>query len=138
MNWRKTSSLLAVLPLAFLCANAMAQDKPDAVAIRIYDASELTLDRYTIVKRIWTGTWRASLWVPGHREREAAIEALKAQAAHAGADGVVNLHCLSDPGWNGEYFCYGLAIRLKQPAATHGSRQHGQARLSRSWRVSSP
>jgi uncharacterized protein YbjQ (UPF0145 family) len=117
MNWRKTSFLLAVLPLVLPCASASAQDKPDTPAVRIYDASELTLDRYTIVKRIWTGTWRASLWVPGYREPEAAIEALKAQAADAGADGVVNLHCLSDPGWNDEYVCYGLAIKLKQPPA---------------------
>ena len=117
MNWRKTSFLLAVLALVFPCASANAQDKPDAPAVRIYDVCELTSNRNKIVKRIWTGTWRASLWVASHREQEAAIEALKAQAADAGADGVVNLHCLRDPGWNDEYFCYGLAIKLKQPAA---------------------
>jgi|SRR5688572_19627746 uncharacterized protein YbjQ (UPF0145 family) len=110
-------SFIAALVLALPGAVAVAQDKADAPAIRVYDSGELSLDRYTVVKRIWTGTWRASFWVPTHSDVADAIEALKAQAADAGADGVVNLHCLSDPGWNDEYFCYGLAIKLNQPAA---------------------
>jgi len=35
-------------------------------------------------------------------------------AADAGADGVVNLHCLNETGfWSSGYFCNGLAIKLK-------------------------
>jgi len=86
----------------------------DTAPIRMFDAGQLTLDRYTVVKRIWVGTWRASFWVPTHAEPAAAIRALTVKAADAGADGVVNLHCLNDTGgWGGGYFCYGLAIKLK-------------------------
>jgi hypothetical protein len=110
-------SLIAAALLATAAAAAMAQEKTEAAQVRIYDAAELTLDRYTIVKRIWAGTWRASFWVPSHSESAAAVEMLKARAADAGADGVVNLHCLNDVAWDGHYLCYGLAIKLKQPAA---------------------
>ena len=101
-------------------AAASAQDRgPEPAEIRVYDASELTLDRYTVVRRLWAGTWRASFWVPTSRERADAIEAIKSAAANAGADGVINLHCLTDAYWADEYFCYALAIKLKPPV--HGS-----------------
>ncbi|MGH8642869.1 MAG: hypothetical protein ACRET6_14235 [Burkholderiales bacterium] len=106
--------LFAAALLATAGAAAMAQEKTGTPQVRIYDAAELTLDRYTVVKRIWAGTWRASFWVPSHAELADAIEALRERAVDAGADGVVNLHCLNDPGWGGGYFCYGLAIKLKQ------------------------
>ena len=117
MNWLKvTRGALAALVLAIPGAFAVAQDSPEPPPqIRIYDAGELTLDRYTVIKRIWAGTWRASLWVPTSRDRSAAIDAIKSAAADAGADGVVNLHCLTDSFWSDEYFCYALAIKLKPP-----------------------
>ena len=108
-------SLIAAAILAFAGGIVSAQeDKREAPPIRIYEASELSLASYTVVKRIWAGTWRASLWVPTHTELADAIEALKAKAADAGADGVVNLHCLSEAPWDERWFCYGLAIKLKQ------------------------
>jgi len=117
MNWLKpTRSLIAAI-LLLPGATAVAQDKAEAPAFRIYDSGELPPEHYTVVKRIWTGSWRASFWVPTRSEVADAIEDLKTQAADAGADGVVNLHCLSDAGWSGEYFCYGLAIKLKLPAS---------------------
>lgn len=117
MNWLKpTRSLIAAI-LLLPGATAVAQEKAEAPTFRVYDAGELPPEQYTVIKRIWTGSWRASFWVPTRIELADAMEDLKAQAADAGADGVVNLHCLSDAGWNGEYFCYGLAIKLKQSAA---------------------
>jgi hypothetical protein len=82
--------------------------------VRIFDTGELTLDRYTIVERLWTGTWRASFWIPAHRDAGSAIDALTSKAADLGADGVVNLHCVHDAGGiDRGYFCYGLAIKFK-------------------------
>ena len=49
-----------------------------------------------------------------HDDTADAIEALTSKAAGEGADGVINLHCLFDPGGlSSGYFCYGLAIKLK-------------------------
>jgi uncharacterized protein YbjQ (UPF0145 family) len=110
-------SLIAAALVAFPGAIASAQQgRPEAPPIRIYEAAELTLAGYTVVKRIWAGTWYGSFMVPNHTDLPSAIEALKSRAADAGADGVVNLHCLNDAAWDGRYFCYGLAIRVKQPA----------------------
>lgn len=94
---------------------AQAQETTEPPPIRVYEASELTLASYTVVKRIWTGTWWGSFIVPSHDELARAIESLKDKAADVGADGVVNLSCLNDAAWDGRYFCYGLAIKLKQP-----------------------
>ncbi len=105
----------SLIAAALLATAAMAQEQTGRPQVRIYDAAELTLDRYTVIKRIWTGTWGASFWVPNHTEAADAIEALRAQAADAEADGVVNLHCLNDATWYARYFCYGLAIKLKEP-----------------------
>jgi hypothetical protein len=95
----------------FVAATAFAAD---AAKVRVFDAGELTLDRYTVVKRIWTGTWRSAFWVGTYNEAADAVAALASKAAGAGADGVVNLHCLKDAGGlTSGYFCYGLAIKLK-------------------------
>jgi hypothetical protein len=82
--------------------------------VPVYDTGELTLDRYSVVERLWTGTWRASFWIPAHDDASSAIAALTSKAADLGADGVVNLHCVNDSGgWGRGYYCYGLAIKLK-------------------------
>jgi hypothetical protein len=100
--------------LAFASAQAPAQDGASAQTVRVYDAGELTPDRYSVIDRLWTGSWRALFWVPTHDEPAAAISALTSKAAGLGADGVTHLHCVNDGGgWGGGYYCYGLAIKLK-------------------------
>jgi len=102
--------ILAGLILAWLAPAAYAEDAP----VRIFDAGELTLDRYTVLERLWTGTLRASFWVPTYRDAASAIDALTAKAGDLGADGVTDLHCVNDPGrWTGGYYCYGLAIKFR-------------------------
>ena len=104
----------AMAYLVFVAASAAAAADP-AAPVRVYDAGEMTLDRYTVIKRLWTGTLRASFWVPAYGDAGSAISALTEAAGRLGADGVVNLHCLNDSSsWGGGYTCYGLAIRLKQ------------------------
>jgi hypothetical protein len=102
--------LLSTALLAMAASTGCAQNP----AVRVYDTGELTLDRYTVVERLWTGTWRASFWLPTHDDPSSAIAALASKAADLGADGVVNLHCVNDSGGFGSgYYCYGLAIKLK-------------------------
>jgi hypothetical protein len=103
----------AVLACALCVAGVPAQaaDKPP---VKVFDATQLTADRYTVLTRIWTQSWRSAFWVPEHDEVADAIKELTEKAADAGADGVINLHCLFDPGGlSSGYFCYGLAIKLR-------------------------
>jgi uncharacterized protein YbjQ (UPF0145 family) len=106
-----------VAALALSCAFCVAGGSAlaaDAARIKVFDATELPLDRYTVVKRIWTQTWRSAFWVSNYDDASNAIAALTSKAADEGANGVINLHCLNDTGgWGGGYFCYGLAIKLK-------------------------
>lgn len=101
----------AMVCLSFLAAGAAAAEP---APIRVFDAGELALDRYTVIKRLWTGTLRASFRIPEYSDAGTAIAALTSEAGNLGADGVVDLHCLNDRGgWGAGYICYGLAIKLK-------------------------
>lgn len=108
---KRAAVAAAVLAWAFCpgTGDAVAADS-DTVWVNVFDATALTLDRYTVVKRIWTQTFYAAFGVPTHETRADAIAALTSRAADAGANGVINLHCLND---SDGYFCYGLAIKLK-------------------------
>ena len=110
----KSIVAIAAVLLFVLGTVSVAGHAADAAPVRVFDAGELTPDRYTVIERIWTGTWRASFWVPSHEDAGAAVAALTSKAANLGANGVVNLHCVNDTGgWGGGYTCYGLAIQLK-------------------------
>jgi hypothetical protein len=106
--------LMTVGILALGAAPVTAQEGASPPTVRVYDAGELTLDRYTVIQRLWTGSWRASFWIPEHDDPASAIAALTSRAAALGADGVTHLHCVNDSrGWGAGYYCYGLAISLK-------------------------
>jgi len=109
---RRLSACFIVTALSTMAVTtALAQDR---APVRVFDAGELAPNRYTIVERIWTGTWRAPFWLPSYDDASAAVDALTDKAASLGANGVVNLHCVNDArGWGGGYLCYGLAIKLK-------------------------
>lgn len=105
---------IALLMSAIVLMATPVRAADASAPIRVLDAGELTLARYSVVKRLWTGGWRASFWVPVHEDAGDAIAALTAEAASLGADAIVNLHCLNDSGgWPAGYYCYGLAIRFK-------------------------
>ena len=83
---------------------------------RVYQVGEITYNRYTVLERIWVGSWRSAFYVPGRADEKGAVEALKEEAARLGADGIVNLHCINDSsGFMGgaDHFCYANAIKLK-------------------------
>ena len=98
-----------------LLASAAAQDIAQKAPLRVFDATELTADRYTVISRIWVDSWRSAFGVRGHGDSGEAIAALSAEAARAGADAITNLVCLNDQrAWlDRGYFCYGLAVKLK-------------------------
>jgi uncharacterized protein YbjQ (UPF0145 family) len=110
MKW---STFLRVALGCGLCAAAGLTLGADAAKVKVFDATQLTPDRYTVVTRIWAQSWRSAFWVPTYDEVADAISELTSKAADAGADGLINLHCLNDTSWGGGYFCYGLAIKLR-------------------------
>lgn len=116
MKLRKLVCSLAALVLCVAAAvNAAAQEPVRSAPLRVFDATELTPDRYTVIKRIWVENWRSAFWIPAHTDSSAAIAALTAEAARLGADAVTHLICLNDQGaWlNRGYLCYGLAVKLR-------------------------
>lgn len=116
MNTRK---LICSLAAGVLCAvaagHAGAQEGARTAPLRVFDATELTPDRYTVIKRIWVDNWRSAFGIKASDDSSAAIAALTAEATRAGADAITNLTCLHNQNtWvNRGYYCYGLAIKLK-------------------------
>lgn len=106
----KQFAAMACLGLLTMGAQAAEPDAP----VHVFDAGELALNQYSVIERLWTGTWRTAFWVPEYRDAATAIAALTDRARDLGADGVTNLHCINDTGgWGRGYLCYGLAIKLK-------------------------
>ncbi len=101
------------MPLLFGAMHAPAQDKAGVQAVRVYDATELALQRYTVIRRLWAVTWSSSFWVSSYANAPAALKALTDKAADLKADGVTNVHCVSEAAGAGGYFCYGLAIKIR-------------------------
>ena len=106
--------IIAAALLVVAGTAVLAQDRAENAPVRVYDATELPPNRYTVIERIWTSTWRAPFWFPSDEDAAAAAATLTDKAARLGADGVINLHCVNDTNaWGDGYYCYGLAIKLK-------------------------
>ena len=84
-----------------ILATAGAVHATETAPVRVYDAGELSLNRYTVVKRLWTGSLLALFSIPEHNDAATGISAITSEAARIGADCVVNLHCPHDTGWGG-------------------------------------
>ena len=86
MNTMK--KITALVCLALLAAGANALDAAaETGGVRVFEAGELSLDRYTVIERLWTGTWRAAFWLPSYDDAGAAITALTNEAGRLGAEG---------------------------------------------------
>lgn len=106
-------AILAAVPLVLAAGLASAAESG---SVPVYDATQVALDRYVVVKRIGVEGWRSALGIPGHRDLAAAQQAVVAEAARVGAEAVTNLVCFdkTDGIINPRgYYCYGNAIRLK-------------------------
>lgn len=100
----------------FLSAGfTFAGSTPQPTAVRVYDATQLDMAHYTIVKRLWVESRRSAFEIRTYPTAAAGTQALADAAKSLGADGLVNVSCipsrsiLSGTG----YRCYGNAVRVK-------------------------
>jgi hypothetical protein len=109
---------LKLIACAFACVSAVAAAQSAGTEpVRVYDSTQLALAQYTVVKRLWAEGWKSAFWINGYRDESSARRALLDEAGRLGADGVINLHCLSrtDAIFNPSgYYCYGNAIKLRK------------------------
>lgn len=101
--------------LAAVALSGGAQEPLGQAPLPTFDATQLSPDRYTVVKRLWVDSWRTVFDVPTHAESSAALAQLSDAAVKAGADAITNVVCLNDDrAWfRGSYFCYALAVKLR-------------------------
>ena len=111
-------AIQAVLGMVLAAAagtSALAQEPLRQAPLRTFDATQLTPDRYTVIRRLWVDSWRTAFDVPAHPESSAALAQLSDEAVRLGADALTNVVCLNDDrAWfRRGYFCYALAVKLK-------------------------
>jgi hypothetical protein len=111
----KTAGALFIGAAAAGLASAGVAVEP--ASLPVYDATQVAFGQYVVVKRVGIDDWRSAFRIKGHPDLAAATQAVLNEAAHAGADAVVNLTCFdrTDAIFNPSgYFCYGNAVRLKK------------------------
>ena len=113
----RIATALRVIVFCVVASGAYAAQAADARApIRVIEPGELTLAGYTVIQRLWSGTWRSAMWTTTYDTSDSAIKMLTREAEKLGADAVTDLACFRDSGsWFSPegYFCSGLAIKLK-------------------------
>lgn len=101
-------------------AGVVLAESSTADAVPVYDSTQVAFDRYTVVKRLGVEGLQSAFWISGYGDLARARQALVNEAARLGADGVINLQCLSQTdslmSWAG-YYCYGNAIRITNERA---------------------
>jgi uncharacterized protein YbjQ (UPF0145 family) len=106
---------LAATALVLLgCSSTPKQPAGEASQVQVYRSMQLTPSRYTVVKRIWIDHWRSNFTYPTFDNEQAGIDAMKQEAANAGANGIMNVICL-DPSSGtskGGLLCYGDAVKV--------------------------
>ena len=109
--------------IALLVPSALAQAAPSPVSLPVYDSTQIAFGSYVVVRRIGIEDWRSAFRIPGFADEASAKNAVLAQAAQVGADGVINLHCMGQTDRifrPAGYYCYGNAIKLKNERRTVG------------------
>ena len=83
----RLSALVAAAACVLGSGAGMAQSDVEqrAANIKIYALGEINVDRYEVVGRPLTDTWRSAFWLPTHPTREQAVAALQTDAARRGA-----------------------------------------------------
>src|SRR5512133_297108 len=96
-----------------LCGLALVAAAGSAHAVvTVYDATQISYDRYRVIKRLWVDSWRTAIGVPHEATREAALQSLVQAAEGVGADGLVNVYCVGGTPSLSSYYCYGNAIKV--------------------------
>lgn len=116
MEKRTLAACLLTGFFSLLSAPALAQGGAGAAPLKVYASGEISVDRYTVVKRLWTGDLRSVIYAPTYPTSGEGIAALVDAANAAGADAMVNVYCLNEATGHGgadSFLCYGLAVKTK-------------------------
>ena len=99
---------------AWVCGLALIAAAGSAhAAVTVYDATQISYDRYRVIKRLWVDSWKTAIGVSHEPTREAAVQSLVRAAEGLGADGLVNVYCVGGTPSLSDFYCYGNAINVK-------------------------
>ena len=107
--------LSGALAGAATLAMAQAGAAADPQLIPVVESVTSTTQRFEIIKRLWTESWRSPLAVPGYESREQAMAAFREHAVALGGNGVINFDCYRLPGVFGSgtrLACNGTIVRF--------------------------
>jgi hypothetical protein len=114
--------LSVICALCAVASPVLAADTPqgnaklEARVVKAYEPGALAPADYTVIDRLWVSRRQTAFDVRRHGDLESAQQALLAEAARVGGDGVVNMHCVQSAGVierRSGHYCYGNVIKLK-------------------------
>lgn len=125
----RLSAIFAVSLCALCAGAALGQSNVEqrAPQLRTYTVGEIDGTPYEVVGRLWVDSWHSAWWLRTFPTQAEAVAALHTEAARRGADALLNVYCF-DQGrrwaWatkaEPSFLCYGLAIRVLDPAKRAG------------------
>lgn len=89
--WTAAAALL--LPGCAMTPPAGQAASVDPATVKVYESAQLAQNRYRIVKRLPVESSQAKFSLPTYSTRDDGIAALKAEAARAGANGLMGVAC---------------------------------------------
>ena len=104
-------ALLATLlaSLAFV-HEAAAQD---ASKVALHESVTSAPTAFTVIKRVWVGSWRSAFGVPSYATREEGASAFREIAASLGGNGVINFGCYrKSEKPDASFACNGTVVRF--------------------------
>lgn len=115
-----TLAAVALLLLAGCASTPSAEMAKRAAEVKVYEMDQTYGSPHEVVRRLWVGSSQAALQLPTYPTKDAAVAALRMEAASLGADGLVNVYCLdqgSSTWWakssEPAILCHGVAVRLR-------------------------
>lgn len=113
MRIRLLATLTACAALSACAIGKPAAPSVAASEVQVYNSTQLVPTQYSVVERIWIDSGKSAFGYPSFDNAEAGIQAMKEQAAQAGAAGILNVMCMDGKGWNdGRLLCYADAIKF--------------------------
>src|SRR5262249_37987616 len=91
----------------------MAVAAQDASKVALHESVTSAPTGYTVIKRVWAGSWRSSFGTPSYATREEGASAFRQIAADLGGNGVINFGCYRKSEKDDASFgCNGTVVRF--------------------------
>ena len=105
--------LAVVTALSAALLAPIAVSAQDATKVALHESVTSAPTGFTVIQRVWVGSWRSSFGVPSYATREEGASAFREIAASLGGNGVINFGCYrKSEKPDASFACNGTVVRF--------------------------